>query len=247
MNQAVSAQAGKKKSVKSVANSAGKLSDSAAHRIELNKTAAANALKSKLNTTVRSADFPNIPSPVVETHVGADIRSLRKSRGITLSALCDTLGRSVGWLSQVERGQTDPSIPDLKSIAALFQVPVSFFFRHEDAPEDERGWIVRSSARAVMGSVEDGLKEELLSPDISGEFEMIRSVFAPGAKRILMEARDTQDGGYVVSGELEITIGEHRYLLRKGDSFQFNRQPYSWHNKSDEEAVVIWIISPPNY
>lgn len=188
-----------------------------------------------------------VTSPAVETHVGADIRSLRKARGLTLSDLCDAVGRSVGWLSQVERGQTDPSIPDLKAIAALFKVPVSFFFRHEDAPENERGWIVRSGARAMMGSLEDGLKEELLSPDISGEFEMIRSVFAPGAQRDVMPARDTQDGGYIIVGELEMTIGRETYVLRKGDSFQFNRQPYGWHNKSSEEAVVIWIISPPIY
>lgn len=194
-----------------------------------------------------SAEIIQIPSPAVETHVGADIRSLRKARGLTLTDLCDALGRSVGWLSQVERGQTDPSIPDLKSIAALFKVPVSFFFRHEDAPENERGWIVRSVARATMGSLEDGLKEELLSPDISGEFEMIRSVFAPGAKRDVMPPRDTQDGGYVVSGELELTIGDTAYLLRKGDSFQFNRQPYGWRNISNDVAEVIWIISPPIY
>jgi len=188
-------------------------------------------------------------SPVadVDVHVGADIRSLRKSRGMTLNQLCEALGRSVGWLSQVERGQTDPSIPDLKSIAALFKVPVSFFFRHEDAPENERGWIVRSGARAVMGSSEDGLKEELLSPDISGDFEMIRSVFEPGAVRELMTPRETQDGGFVVTGELELTIGSQTYHLKAGDSFQFDRQPYGWRNCGSEPAEVIWIISPPIY
>ena len=71
----------------------------------------------------KSADILAIHSPAVETHVGADIRALRKTRGLTLTDLCDAVGRSVGWLSQVERGQTDPSIPDLKSIAALFKVP----------------------------------------------------------------------------------------------------------------------------
>lgn len=216
--------------------------------LEAGQESAATAHSQTSHDTTVSKIADHILRPRdVETHVGADVRSLRKSRGMTLHDLCDSLGRSAGWLSQVERGQTDPSIPDLKSIAALFQVPVSFFFRHEDAPEDERGWIVRSSARAIMGSVEDGLKEELLSPDIRGEFEMIRSVFSPGAKRDLMPARDTQDGGYIVSGELELTIGEYVYQLSQGDSFQFNRQPYGWHNKSGEDVEVIWIISPPNY
>lgn len=191
-------------------------------------------------TTVQPTDEP-------ETHVGADIRSLRKSRGMTLSDLCGALGRSVGWLSQVERGQTDPSIPDLKSIAAIFAVPVSFFFRNDDAPEKERGWIVRAGSRAVMGSSEDGLKEELLSPDLGGDYEMIRSIFEPGAVRGLMPARDTQDGGFVVCGELELTIGSNTYMLKAGDSFQFDRQPYGWRNAGDVPAEVIWIISPPIY
>lgn len=180
-------------------------------------------------------------------HVGADIRSLRKLRGHTLSSLCKELGRSVGWLSQVERGQTDPSIPDLKSIASFLQVPVSFFFRHEAAPLNERGWIVRSGARAKVGSLEDGLTEELLSPDISGDFEMIRSVFSPGARRDVMPARETEDGGYVVAGELELTIDDQVYQLKAGDSFQFSRKSYGWHNRSDEDAVVIWVIAPPEY
>lgn len=222
--------------------------------VDANHVAEPSSVQNLDNSILATSDNPSdrvvsqsIRPPDVDVHVGADVRSLRKSRGMTLNDLCDALGRSVGWLSQVERGQTDPSIPDLKSIAALFKVPVSFFFRHEDAPENERGWIVRSKARATMGSLEDGLKEELLSPDISGEFEMIRSVFAPGAKRELMPARDTQDGGYVVSGELELMVGEHVYVLGKGDSFQFNRQPYGWQNKSSDETVVVWIISPPNY
>lgn len=184
---------------------------------------------------------------VPQHHVGSDIRALRKSRGLTLNELCDALGRSIGWLSQVERGQTNPSIPDLKAIATHFAVPVSFFFRNADAPADERGWIVRAHSRAAMGSPEDGLTEELLSPDLGGEFEIIRSVFAPGARREVMAARDTQDGGYVISGELEITIGGQTFVLGAGDSFQFDRQPYGWSNKGNRPAEVIWIISPPTY
>lgn len=190
---------------------------------------------------------PDLPQSSPDTHVGADIRVLRKSRNMTLSELCDALGRSVGWLSQVERGQTDPSIPDLKAIAGHFGVPVSFFFRNADAPESERGWIVRSGSRAVIGSREDGLKEELLSPDLGGDFEMIRSVFEPGAARDLMPARDTQDGGVIISGELELMIGGKTFALKAGDSFQFDRQPYGWRNRGSEPAVVIWIISPPIY
>ena len=57
--------------------------------------------------------------------LGADLRALRKARGLTLTALAETLGRSVGWLSQVERDKSDPSITDLRHIAAALDVSVS--------------------------------------------------------------------------------------------------------------------------
>ena len=49
--------------------------------------------------------------------LGADLRALRKARGITLADLAGTLGRSVGWLSQVERDLSDVSVTDLRQIA----------------------------------------------------------------------------------------------------------------------------------
>ncbi|EKD59892.1 MAG: XRE family transcriptional regulator, partial [uncultured bacterium] len=61
--------------------------------------------------------------------LGQDIRALRKTRGQTLQQLADAVGRSVGWLSQIERGQTTPSIADLGRIAEVLGVTISFFFR----------------------------------------------------------------------------------------------------------------------
>ena len=181
------------------------------------------------------------------SQVGDDIRALRKTRSMTIVDLAANLGRSIGWLSQVERGQTEPAIADLKKLARLFGIPVSFFFRNEAAPERERGRIVRASSRAILGSNEDGLTEELLSPDLSGEFEMIRSVFAPGAKSEQFPPRAAQDGGYLVSGRLMLVIEGESHELKTGDSFGFQNQCYRWENPGIDACVVIWVISPPIY
>ncbi len=181
------------------------------------------------------------------SQVGDDIRSLRKTRSMTIADLAASLGRSIGWLSQVERGQTEPAIADLKKVARLFGIPVSFFFRNETAPERERGKIVRAASRAVLGSNEDGLTEELLSPDLSGDFEMIRSVFTPGASSEQFPPRAAQDGGYLVSGRLNVWIADELFELKAGDSFGFQNQSYRWQNPGDEPCVVIWVISPPIY
>jgi transcriptional regulator with XRE-family HTH domain len=183
----------------------------------------------------------------VSRSVGADLRALRKGRGLTLTELAVRLGRSVGWLSQVERGMSEPSISDLRNLAGIFDVSVSFFFANEDAPADERGLVVRADARRSLGDPANGLTEELLSPDLGGEFEMLRSVFAPGAELPEFQTRDTEEAGYLVSGSLDLWIGARLFRLRPGDSFRFSREPYRWRNPGIEEAVVIWTITPPVY
>lgn len=180
--------------------------------------------------------------------VGSDIRALRKSRGITIKELSADLGRSVGWLSQIERGQTTPSIPDLAAIAQRFGVSISFFFRSANQNAEERGIVLRAVDRTSIGSSETGLTEELLSPSLGGSFEMIKSTFAPkSSSGGLKAARKTEDGGVLISGRLTLWIGPLRVDLGEGDSFQFAEQDYGWQNDGDHPAVVIWVISPPVY
>ncbi|MCW2307962.1 helix-turn-helix domain-containing protein [Rhodobium gokarnense] len=187
------------------------------------------------------------PPRAEQSGVGADIRLLRKSRKVPLTELAAELKRSVGWLSQVERGLGSASIADLRIISRFFSVPISFFFRNEDAPPEERGLIVRAGARQQLGTSETGLTEELLSPDLSGDFEMLRSVFAPGTESGPLPARPTNDGGIVVAGELELSIGERTFRLGAGDSFQYRDRPTRWRNPGKRETVIFWVCSPPVY
>lgn len=180
--------------------------------------------------------------------IGEDIRALRRSRGMTLKDLSGAIGRSLGWLSQIERGQTTPSVRDLGAIADAFGISISFFFRSASRDEAERGIVLRAADRTAIGSAESGLVEELLSPTLSGSFEMIKSVFAPGSDSGgPVRGRQREDGGVLVSGRLSLTIGTLEVDLNPGDSFQFSGRSYAWRNSHDEPAVVIWVISPPVY
>ncbi|SNR69754.1 XRE family transcriptional regulator [Paracoccus sediminis] len=181
-------------------------------------------------------------------HIGGDIRSLRKSRGMTIQGLSRAVGRSMGWLSQIERGRTTPSVQDLGQIADHLGVGISFFFRSASRAPQEQGLVLRAADRTAIGTSETGLVEELLSPTLGGSFEMIRSTFAPrsssGGPR---KARPSEDGGVVLSGTLTLTVGDAELVLEPGDSFQFAQRDYAWRNDADEPAVVVWIVSPPIY
>jgi transcriptional regulator with XRE-family HTH domain len=185
--------------------------------------------------------------PQDASHLAGDLRALRKARGLTLTELALKMGRSVGWVSQVERGISRPAIGDLRALANVFGVPVSLFFTHEAADEAERGVIVRADRRRSLGTAETGLVEELLSPDLGGSFEILRSEFAAGAALAEPAVRATEEAGYVISGRFEIEIDGIWRALREGDSFRFREKPFRWRNPGSVPAVVIWVVSPPVY
>lgn len=179
--------------------------------------------------------------------LGADLRALRKSRGLTLQDMANAMGRSVGWLSQVERDLSAPSITDLRHLARVLDVPVSLLFGQASAPADEIGHVVRATTRRPIGSGESGLVEELLSPDLSDDFEMVHSTFQPHSRIGEVVTRPTQEVGYIVSGKLDLVIGGRHFTLHPGDSFRIREEPFEWINPYDEPAVAIWVIAPPVY
>ena len=178
--------------------------------------------------------------------IGADIRALRRSRGWTLSDLAERLERSVGWLSQVERGQSEPALADIRTVAALFDLPVSFFF--SQSPDNaEASYVVRADSRRTMSDEGKGLVESLLSPDLGGAFEIVHSVFAAGARCPEPFVRPTEEAGYVIEGSLTLFVEGVRLELHQGDSVRFAGETVSWVNESDVPAVLIWVIAPPVY
>mgnify|MGYP002825433056 FL=1 len=178
--------------------------------------------------------------------IGGDIRALRRSRGWTLSDLAEQLDRSVGWLSQVERGQSEPALADIRVVAALFDLPVSFFF--SQSPDTaEAAYVVRGDSRRTMGDEGKGLVESLLSPDLGGAFEIVHSVFEAGARCPEPFVRPTEEAGYVIEGSLTLIIDGERFILKQGDSFRFAGETISWVNEGEVPAVLIWVIAPPVY
>lgn len=198
--------------------------------------------------TVRLSMDEHIENKLLgDAGLGEEIRKLRKARSRSISDVAGAIGRSISFVSQVERGRATPSIADLKGISQLLGVPLGWFFAHEDIDPVERGKVVRASRRRQLGMVTSGLTEELLSPDIGGAFEMILSTFQPGAELNGYSRRDTEEEGYLVTGSLDLWIGKRRYRLNAGDSLRIVAERFRWANTGNEAAVVVWVISPPTY
>ncbi|WP_420410074.1 helix-turn-helix domain-containing protein [Hoeflea sp.] len=179
--------------------------------------------------------------------IGSDIRALRTTRNLTLKELAEALDRSLGWVSQVERGLSEPTAKDLRAMARIFDVPLSMFLGATDGPEEERGLVVRARARREIGERDEGLVESLISPDLTDDFEVIHSTFLPGSALDEPKQRATIEVAYLVSGRLDIFIGDQRFTIEAGDSFRIKGSEYRWANPYDDPACAIWVISPPVY
>jgi len=185
--------------------------------------------------------------PTQPETLGADLRAIRKARGKTLAEVAVTLGRSVGWLSQVERDLSVLSGGDLRRIAGALAVPVSILSGRADAPTHETGYVVRRGRGRRIGPDVAGLTEELLSPDLTDDFEVVHSTFDPGAKTADPVCRPTQEVAYLISGRLDLVIGGKTFTINSGDSFRIRAEPYEWANPYPDPAVAIWVIAPPVY
>jgi transcriptional regulator with XRE-family HTH domain len=182
--------------------------------------------------------------------VGEQVRDLRKARGITLQELAGRIGRSVGYVSQIERNKSVISIPVLKEIADALGVNINWFFQGAaQAPAEERDYIVRRGHRRRLEFTGSGLVEELMSPNLTGTFELILGTFEPGGVSGHDKyARPGEVGGYLISGSLRLEIGDKVFTIEPGDAFTYpSSVPHRAVNDGDIEAVVIWAVSPPSY
>ena len=188
--------------------------------------------------------------PAVNRALGHQIRDLRRAKGITIPVLAARIERSVGWVSQIERGISEVSIAALHQIAAALEVQVSWFFADGAAPaENELGLVLRKRNRRKLDFHGSGVHEEILSPNLSGQLLLVESTFAPGSSTGDRDReRRGEEAGLVISGTLELRVDGKTFRLEPGDSFAFTRQgPHRCHNPGKLPAVVLWVITPPSY
>lgn len=183
--------------------------------------------------------------------IGRQIRDLRKARGITLQSMADSIGRSVGYVSQVERGVSSLPIPLLQQISSTLGVQITWFFHSElEQPFKELGHVVRGESRRQLEFSGTGIQEELLSPGLSGDLLMLLTTLAPLAKSDEQpRKRRGEEAGFVKSGSLELTISEQTFLLNEGDSFSIGAdETHQLRNPSeDQNTVIVWVMTPPIY
>ncbi|MGV8920504.1 MAG: helix-turn-helix domain-containing protein [Pseudomonas sp.] len=171
------------------------------------------------------------------------IRDLREHKNVTLGVLSEKIGRSVGFLSQVERGISRPTVADLTAISEALGVPTTYFYslsRPRAVP-----WVTRPDERRTLYYAE-GITDVLVSPKISAGFSMLESLLDPGATSGKGHLDDSSEqGGFVLEGELTVWLGDGEPVtLHPNDSFQLPAHaPFKYANLTDKPARVLWVFT----
>lgn len=196
--------------------------------------------------------------------IGQRLAAHRARRGVRVSELARLVGVSPSLISQIERGQSRPSVNTLFALAEALQVPVDAFFRGEpesevDAPEQEDAerpsavpverehhagrYAVRRDERATI-DIEGGVRWERLTPRTLDNVDFLELIYAPHAQS--NESLYRHPGSEMVlmlSGRIDIIVGFERYELAAGDSIQFpSSMPHRYINPTDEEARAVTVI-----
>lgn len=172
------------------------------------------------------------------------IRDLRKHKNLTLGELAARIDRSVGFLSQVERGLSRPTVADLTAISETFGVPTTYFYslsKPRDVP-----WVTRPGERRTLHYA-GGITDVLASPTMAGGFSMLESRLDPGATSGEGHLNDSSEqGGFVLEGELSIWYGEDAGPVTLGPNDSFQLPPHAtfrYANLSDSPTRVLWVFT----
>ncbi|AZL10298.1 helix-turn-helix domain-containing protein [Brevibacterium aurantiacum] len=189
--------------------------------------------------------LPTAADPSVQ-YMGALIRRLRESAGMTLTDLSRVAGVSQGLLSQIERGRGNPAYLTLLKIARAFDVPVGRFFDSGEEPADNR--VVRADSRRQLQVTDRGLVYELLTPTMNGQLLVLKVRIPSGYSNesVPFNHHRAEECLFVLEGTCYFQIGEDGYTLAAGDSITYwGDQPHWFRVLGDAEAVIIATMTPP--
>lgn len=177
--------------------------------------------------------------------LGAKIRDRRVEIGMSLKELAEKSDLTPGFLSQVERELTEPSITSLRRISSALGMAV-FNFLMED---EHINPVVRKDERQPLIFPKSHLTYELLSPDLKQQMEMFIGRLEPGATTC--DEPLTHPGEevvHVLEGILWIIVGDKEYTLEKGDTIYYqSASPHKIVNAGETELVFISTITPPQF
>ena len=198
--------------------------------------------------TSKSAAQPS--AIAIDEAVGTRIRALRKSKALALKTIATTTGFSIGFLSQIERGLSSPTLRALMTLADAMQVNLADIIRGATAPVPSAPVITRAAERSSITLWKSGIRKLALAGGgltAGAPFSMTLLEFAGRASSgVELYTHEGEEAGYVLQGRLLLEFSDRRWTLEPGDSFHFASDiPHRFENPLRRKVVAVMINIRP--
>ena len=186
-------------------------------------------------------------SVVAAESLGVRVKALREAMDLSLRDLAERSGVSAPMLSQVERGETSPTLQVAARIAAGLELRLSQLLRLD---EEGAVTVVRASERRHGPAGAGGHRYEILTPPLPGQrAELSRHVLAAGAQTggagdPPMHEPGSRETALVERGTVVLFCDGERHQLSAGDCVTFDADlPHHFENPGTTEAVLLAVVS----
>lgn len=175
--------------------------------------------------------------------IGKKLRELRLQNDLTLSDLASRSELTKGFLSQVERNLTTPSIATLEDILEALGTNMSEFFREEEETK------IVFETNDFFEDVRDEYTIEWIVPNAQkNKMEPILLTLHPRQKSHELLAHQGEEFGYVLKGNITLVCGSKKYRLKAQETFYLEgTKSHYLYNHGSGDAKVLWITTPPMF
>ncbi len=173
------------------------------------------------------------------------MKELRIQNGLTQQELADRSELSKGFISQLERNLTSPSIGTLLDIIQCLGTTPAEFFTNEE-PEQI---VFKEEDYFEKDDEESKSRVEWLIPNAQkNSMEPLRLTLYPGGKSQVYDPHEGEEFGYVLKGAVKVTLGHRSSVVRQGESFYFSASKRHYIEAyGNRSATLIWVATPPSF
>lgn len=179
--------------------------------------------------------------------LGRRLKYMRRSAGLSLNVLAERAGCSESAISKIENGKGNPSLNLLHRLTQALDISIGHLF----AEDEGQDMVMRQGERPIISTLSPshGVSLEALMSEQEKHLLQahIHIVEAKGGSETAI-SHDGEEIGYVLEGELDLTVEGRTVHLKQGDSFFFkSERPHSYINNGAKQAKIIWVNTPPTF
>lgn len=189
----------------------------------------------------------------MEFDVGARLRTLREKHGLSQRQLAQRAGVTNGTISLIEQNRSSPSVASLRKVLQGIPITLAEFFGDEELPPSEQIFFKSGDLVELTSKIADARKGKISFRQVGDlrnrNLQILHERYEPGAdtgSQPHMLQHESEEGGVVIKGQIELTVGNQTQLLGPGDAYFFDsRVPHRFRNVGDEECELISACTPP--